>query len=561
MKRFIFSLLSILFATNLVAMQDDGSRKRPAHEQNDQRPTKKTFAHDPKKEFYQAIAEGNFEHVKQLIPYCSFINDANRMFTPLHTTILHKIEAAKNPALSHKLDEFDKIVELLLQSGAHVNRTIIAGNQTELTLAVPHSYNEKLVQLLLQAGAEPNVFTSDAKTPLHLAIEADNPDKNPCEQIVFLLLAYNADPNFYVPTNLLLLAASKNKLKIAKLLLAHGAEVESVNFASLSLSNASLQAIDLLLEYGANPSTAFFDGRFWLNSFTQAIVASSLERFELFLQHGVDPNYKANVQAKPYIQWLQEHIGEDAIEAMRILFIYGAKFDSDAQYETFKRLLEKNLDPLCFAAAFGTLENLQSLFNRCTNTAIRESALMWACLQGKEDHINYMLSQGVSPKRALKQVTALLMNSKDETTPYMQIFRKLADSLPATEEPQRFLGELFTRTIKMRKPHLTQLFLSQQCDVEPALHYLDCYLSRTNHYELKDRHYFIALKTQLTRRAPLTEQIMRGSRYSDTLFEGLSQLNSEFREVVLQRMSTQRRIAKQEAKIRAIIGSNRPSNI
>ncbi|XP_064608021.1 putative ankyrin repeat protein RF_0381 [Liolophura sinensis] len=113
-------------------------------------------------------------------------------------------------------------IKLLLDSGADVNVCTVAG-RTALHLAVSKS-DDISVQHLLDAGADPNYQDNYSKTPLWIAVHENN------IQIVPMLIKFGGNVNhFTLPSreSLLSLAIQKQFEKMARLLVANGADVSA----------------------------------------------------------------------------------------------------------------------------------------------------------------------------------------------------------------------------------------------------------------------------------------------------------------------------------------------
>lgn len=136
--------------------------------------------------------------------------------TPLHV-------AVKNGNL--------QIIQTLINSGVDVNlQSLSHPFLTPLQMAVLIQKNIEIAELLLKSGADVN-FEADIdslpthrKTLLNFAMDEGN------EQMVQLLLKYNADPNRDVSGDIssLHIATGKGNLKMMKILLAYGANVNLV---------------------------------------------------------------------------------------------------------------------------------------------------------------------------------------------------------------------------------------------------------------------------------------------------------------------------------------------
>ena len=157
-----------------------------------------------------------------------------------------------------------EIAEVLLEHGADVNKwTEDGGNVSCLSFACREG-NLDVAQFLLSYGADPNYTCPDGFPSLVRASAYGNID------IVKLLLDNGADPNLHNSYNdaPLACACSDGYADIAKVLLDYGADINAHNsdgdtplIAAFDQSRPDKALIQLLLEWGADPSIANTHGK------------------------------------------------------------------------------------------------------------------------------------------------------------------------------------------------------------------------------------------------------------------------------------------------------------
>lgn len=168
---------------------------------------------------HQAIQDQDIFKVQALLDGKNDDIDVNEKdwedYTPLHK------------ASSGKKNE---IVSLLLKYGADPN--VKECPFQPLHWAV-YLTKFKTIQLLLDYGANVKAQDKDGETPLYLACGAEkDSEDNGRSEIVSLLLKHGADPNVkkgpskWTPLHW---SASFNQLKNAQLLIAHGADINTLN--------------------------------------------------------------------------------------------------------------------------------------------------------------------------------------------------------------------------------------------------------------------------------------------------------------------------------------------
>ena len=168
----------------------------------------------------------------------------------------------------------DDIVDRLLSRGASVNAKSKYG-RTPLHEAA-WSGHSIVIKQLLRAGAEVTAGTVYGFTPLHYAAE-----KGHCEA-VNLLLDHHADPNVTsASTTVLNLAVKAKNLEIVKRLV-HDWNVD-VNLQAargwsplhMAASHSSLAMVDYLLDHGARPEIADYQGH------TALLMATSVGQIDV----------------------------------------------------------------------------------------------------------------------------------------------------------------------------------------------------------------------------------------------------------------------------------------
>ncbi|XP_057321545.1 putative ankyrin repeat protein RF_0381 [Microplitis mediator] len=195
-----------------------------------------------------------------------------------------------------------KIIQTLINSGVNVNLQLLTDPWlTPLQMAVLQKDIE-IAELLLENGADvnfvsdnPNVLTH-RKTVLNIAIRQDD------EQMVKLLLKHNADPNSDISGDVspLHIATGSGNLKIIKILLAHGANINFVpvhgyinqtplHFAVL---HEHSKAVKLLLNYDTIDINIIADCESSVLHYGAMFVKFNYKIVQYLLDAGVDVNLK-----------------------------------------------------------------------------------------------------------------------------------------------------------------------------------------------------------------------------------------------------------------------------
>ncbi len=201
--------------------------------------------------FYNAVSNNSFECAEYLISLGAKVMDRSlNEYTPLHYSQLSE------------RGNSTECTKLLLKHGADVNAKNQSG-ETPLHYAA-EKYNDKAIKLLLSYGADVNVQSKrNGNTPLHYAIPRrcqidEDFDFDHALEVVNILLDHhsNLELKNCEGNTPLYVAATESSLDIAKALLDHGANVNTVG------KNGMLLLDYVLYQY----KEVFLRGGGWLYS-------------------------------------------------------------------------------------------------------------------------------------------------------------------------------------------------------------------------------------------------------------------------------------------------------
>ncbi|KAM9239915.1 Ankyrin repeat and SOCS box protein 3 [Leptosomus discolor] len=227
-----------------------------------------------------AAREGNVKMLRKLVKqgYSIDVPD-NRGWVPIHEA------AARNSS------ECLRLLVRAAPSDDYINSKTFEG-MCALHLSARHGSLES-VRVLLEAGADPNEVTTEATTPLFLAVENEHAD------IVKFLLQHGANvegPHSWSGWNSLHQASFQGCTEIMKVLLEKGASKEckddfGITPLFVAAQYGKLESLRLLVSRGADVNCQAKDRA------TPLLIAAQeghTECVELLLSKGADPNLYCN---------------------------------------------------------------------------------------------------------------------------------------------------------------------------------------------------------------------------------------------------------------------------
>lgn len=258
-------------------------------------------------ELMMAAYDGDLDKMRQLLKQGADINQTNK----LGSTALYFAAGATRTQAAFKGSA--EAVKFLLQHGATVNHHSNINGYTTLMAACSNQYAGS-VALLLKYGEDVNALTKDGRSALFIAAESLQPE------IVKLLLDHGARINGYADANgqtpllaaiaaspnlndtysnktaLQITAASSSSLKIVAMLLAHKADINTVDrngqaALGYAVINNNPDLVRMLLEHNADPHITVSS----MANSTLLIMAArnrNVEISEMLLKKGANVNSK-----------------------------------------------------------------------------------------------------------------------------------------------------------------------------------------------------------------------------------------------------------------------------
>ena len=298
----------------------------------------------------------------------------------------------------HLHNEHTEILQAIISHGVDVNATN-KKNVTALMIACKKGKKDA-INVLLNSGADPNITEADGDAWPHYA--SNESFKYYDFKGVLQVTSKGIDVNADAGGDTCLHYAARNEqwsTEVLQTIISHGVDVNTTNKKSvtalmIACANGNKDAINVLLDAGADTNIADADGDTWLHNAARSYCFT--EVLQTILSQGVDVNAtnKKNVTA---LMIACEKGNKDAIN---VLLNAGADPNlADADGDTWLHYAARK-----FSRTDGHTEVLQAIISPGidVNTANKRNvtSLMIACKEGEKDAINVLLNAGADPNIA-----------------------------------------------------------------------------------------------------------------------------------------------------------------
>ncbi|KAH9494605.1 hypothetical protein Btru_019694 [Bulinus truncatus] len=219
-----------------------------------------------------------------------FSKDYFSSIEDIYGSYYYSDESLHNGKLSDiDIDRKKDLISLFIQHGADVEAKDSTGKAALMKASMLEGF-EKILEILLKSGADPNKCNDDGKTALHFAVSEN------CLKNVQTLLNCSADVNkkCHVGLACLHLAAKKSDIEMFKELLKHGADVKledsSGNTPLLlvtGVNHSNSDVLKYLLVVGSNVNHKNKEGS---SALMIAAEKGSLESLKCLFESGADIN-------------------------------------------------------------------------------------------------------------------------------------------------------------------------------------------------------------------------------------------------------------------------------
>nr|XP_018910579.1 PREDICTED: uncharacterized protein LOC109039535 [Bemisia tabaci] len=208
------------------------------------------------------------------------------------------------------------LLRTLIAKGANINDKSVEG-ATPLHLAAQHDHIE-LVKFLLDKGANPNATCSSSLSVLHHAVKGGS-----VKTVELLLTETDAD----LSNELLLIAVLKGHQQVARILLKHGADVNSAEMTTgktplhIAVEKGNQGLAELLLKY--RPHLDVLDKEKGSTPLILAVKNKLLTTVKVLVERGANVNAPGRGNVFP----INIAISQGLVDIVKVLFNRGAYFE------------------------------------------------------------------------------------------------------------------------------------------------------------------------------------------------------------------------------------------
>jgi ankyrin repeat protein len=277
-------------------------------------------------------------------------------------------------------------VEEILKRDEQAINSLDEMGDTPLNRAVVQEH-EDIADFLLAHGADPNIPNRNGQTPLE---QASSRGKATGLALAKLLLAHGAQVNptneteFRIPP--LEWAVSSDNLELVNVLLTHGASLKSATTNGdtplhTAAGRGDLEIAESLLSHGADPNATIIGGTTPLH---EAAEGGSVEIAKLLVAHGAGINWTNSSGMTPLLYAAGRGGERTGVECLEFLLSKGATLDS---------VDERGDSALHIAAYYGNTAVIESLLKHSINVNARNNRGQTALKLAKDPKTAELLRQ------------------------------------------------------------------------------------------------------------------------------------------------------------------------
>ncbi len=366
---------------------------------------------------FNAVKYGHYDATRLLISYGAKINLHNTdKVSAIHSGFTPLMYAAGQGVVGNSVNDWDEIVELLLDKGASPNARTERGD-TALSLA-KRRYDPRIIALLESAGARQERLYTSLSENAALVKASRLGDVAKVRELIKAGVKVNARQANGVSA--LLAASFENELEVAKVLIDAGADVNDVplGLRKWAITASSVSIFDQeLIKSASRGDTALL----------VSVRRNYPEMAELLLSSGADPSL-SNHQGDVPIFVAASQGGEKVLELILSRGVDPNVLETEKLTVSMTNTLEvmgRNT-PLITAAQNGHLKAARVLIEAGADLDhqgfLNKTPLLWASERGYVDVVGLLLDNGANPNiNDVEGMTPLMVAARSGSSPIVSM--------------------------------------------------------------------------------------------------------------------------------------------
>ncbi|MCF7920438.1 MAG: ankyrin repeat domain-containing protein [Candidatus Cloacimonetes bacterium] len=289
-----------------------------------------------------------------------------------------------------------ELTRLMIEHGAIVDNALASG-VTPLVSACTRGYLD-IAEYLMEHGADVNKIDDHGQTPIFWAALRGQ------KETVAFLIAHGADLSLVNINGESVIFRATGDLETLKLLQDAGGDIHKLNNSgSNMLINTIWNGTPEVIAYLAQSLDVNQLNEYGTSGFYFAVAQDSLEKMQVFLEHGADPEFGSSKEWEPHVTQTAVHLAANngSLAAIQLLEKYGADLN--------RTDLQRDRTPLHYAAAGGHLELLDYLITKTKDLNVYDNwnytPLDYTRKYGFTSLENKLIAAGAESKQVFPEIS------------------------------------------------------------------------------------------------------------------------------------------------------------